>query len=200
MIVICSFLSLSGYFTRATEVTQSHYNRLNTQCYWQTPLQTGRLYSTNFWWWLHLHYEFFFLFCFVVEEISLKKKRKEEERRHFVSTQFSSLFVQASLNIVLSVVGMQTVQHVLKCALISLGNVCYCVRVAFVKYVLFTITDINYFCYCSCITVSLIHDCCCCCFKTFLRYRTISSAQRSVATTKKLISTRLQCTDRVKCY
>lgn len=29
-----------------------------------------------------------------------------------------------------------TVQHVFKCALISLGNVCYCVRVLFVKDVL----------------------------------------------------------------
>lgn len=44
--------------------------------------------------------------------------------------------MQASLNIVLSVVGMQNVQHVLKCALISLGNVCTCVYVLFVEDVL----------------------------------------------------------------
>lgn len=51
----------------------------------------------------------------------------------FVSTQFSALFVQASLNIVSSIVGMPFVQHVFKCALISLGNVCCCVCVLFVK-------------------------------------------------------------------
>lgn len=119
MIVICSFLSLSGYLTWATEVTQSHSNRLKAHYYWKETSTNREIVQYKLLWWLHLLYEFLL-------------KRLAYESHFCVHTVFCSICASQSEHCIKHSWNA-IVQHVFKCALISLGNVCCCVCVLFVK-------------------------------------------------------------------
>lgn len=120
MIVICSFLSLSGFFTQTTEVTYSHYNGLQAHYFEYTPLKQGDCTVEP---------------AVVVTALLWVLKRLAWESLFLWPISFPSLLVQASLD-VLGVVEMQLFSMFKMCT-DKLGKCVSCVCVVLVKVFLF---------------------------------------------------------------